>query len=91
MPLLLPLNHAQRVDIALPEELILKEHMILLLIELIDLAEPIHVELPNKGLNLAMPEVDREDLLLQSLGVLDMNLTVVLGPANYILEFVFLR
>lgn len=90
MAFLLSLDEVERVDVSLPEQLIFEKHVMLFLIEFIHFAESVHVQLTDERLNLPVPEVDRKHFFLESFGVFDVNLTIVLGPANNILKFIFL-
>lgn len=47
-----------------------------------DLMEVIHVELSNKGAEVAVPKVDGQDLLLEALDVEDGKVGAVLVPGS---------
>jgi hypothetical protein len=65
--------------------------MMLFLVEFVDLAEPVHVQLSDERFDLPVPEIHRQHLVFKSLGVLDVNLAVVLTPAYDVFELVFLN
>jgi hypothetical protein len=53
------------------------------LVELVaDLVEVIHVELPDKGGEVAVPEIGRQDLLLEPLNVQNGKVSSFLVPAH---------
>lgn len=64
--------------------------MVAFFLDFVDLAEAVHVQLPHERLDLVVAEESRQHGLLQLLLVFDENLTVVLTPADNVLEFVSL-
>lgn len=62
-----------------------------LLRDLVDFVELIHVELPDKGRQVLMPEEVGQHFVLQLLGILDQDLSAVIGPRDEIPVLVFLR
>jgi hypothetical protein len=67
------------------------EVIALLPFHLVDLTEPVHVQLSNERLYFIVTEKQRKDRLLQSLLILNKNLTVVLTPTYNVLKFIFLH
>lgn len=50
--------------------------------ETIVLGKAIHVQLPYEGFELTVSEIVRKDHLLQSLRVFDLDVQVIITPAN---------
>lgn len=65
--------------------------MVFFFVEFVDLAEPVHVELPDERLNLPMAEVNGQHLVLKGLWIFNMDFGTVLAPTYNILELVFLN
>ncbi len=50
----------------------------------------IHIELPNKTINLIMPEVSRQNNLLELINIFDDKLHSGLGPVGYLIKLIIL-
>lgn len=70
---------------------VLEVEMVAFFLDLVDLTEAVHVQLPHERLDFVVPEEERQHSLFELLLVLDQNFAVVLAPADHILEFVLLN
>lgn len=78
------------VHVALFEMFVLEVQMVAVPVHLVDLTEPVHIELSDERFDLVVPEEHRQHDLLQFLLVLYKDFVIGLAPADDLLVLIFL-
>ena len=83
--LALPLDEAEHREVACPEEVVFEKDLFLVACDLVDLTESVHVELAYETLHFVVPKVDRKNVVLQLLRVLNMDVAPIGTPTDDVL------
>jgi len=81
----------QKLQFSSLEVLVFEVHMTPLFRDLVNFVELIHVELPDKGRQVFVPEEVGQNLILQLFGILYEDFGTIISPGNEVFVLIFLK